>query len=161
MSLSFNSGELNEFKGVKIFRGKLLKELSSATADAVNAVQNRAKEQIAKGPTRTGRTRSRRGRSAPSVASRKGEYPKGDTGTLGRSIMARYQPGTLHGTVGSHLKYSEILEGNDAEGKTADQIGPPWKNREHISRAGYEMRPFIQNLARQAMRNSARKARTR
>jgi hypothetical protein len=144
MSITLNPRELKAFRGIDVFRGKLVKELAEAARDAVNAVQNRAKEQIAKGPPRTGNPRPRRGRKAPSVASRKGEYPKADTGTLGRSIMARYSAGALEGTVGSHLQYAEELE-------------KPRLDRRHISRANEEMGPFIANLARQAIRNSARK----
>ena len=145
MGITLNAGKLKNFKGVSRFRGALLKELQEATKDAVNAVQNKAKQEIAKGAPRSGRLRKakkRKGRITRSSA--RGEYPKADTGTLGRSIMARVSG--LNGQVGSHLKYAEILE--------SDKL-----DRRHITRAAEEMEPFIQNLARQAIRNSARKAR--
>lgn len=145
MSIKFNASKLKNFRGVSRFRGKLLKELESATADAANAVQNRTKQEIAKGAPRSGRLRrARKAKGRTDRASARGEYPKGDTGTLGRSIMARVSG--LNAQVGSHLKYAEILE--------SDKL-----DRKHVTRAAMEMEPFIRDLARQAVRNSARKAR--
>ena len=145
MSIKFDASKLKNFKGVSNFRGQLLRELQEATKDAVNAVQNKTKQEIAKGAPRSGRLRKAKKRgSRRTRSSAKGEYPKADTGTLGRSIMARVSG--LNGQVGSHLKYAEILE--------SDKL-----DRKHVTRAAKELEPFIINLARQAVRNSARKAR--
>jgi hypothetical protein len=91
------------------------KEVQKAIGDAVNAtaleVITDVKKRIQRGP-KTGRTYTRgkgQNLSATHTASRAGEAPATDTGTLASSIYFE-KSGAMEATIGSQLAYAAYLE---------------------------------------------------